>query len=202
MSANLDERHPMESDTSHAAARRWSIWRKVRWTLPALLLMIPVVGMQVSDDWNWSPMDFVVMGTILYSAVLAYEFVARKALNTPYRAAVGVAVVTAVLLLWVNGAVGIIGDGPVNLMFVGIPVIGVAGAFIANLESRGMARVLCVMALTQMMIPVIALLIWNPSFSPGVLPVFVLNGIFAGLWLTSAGLFWRGTRKPLGTAPA
>lgn len=38
-------------------------------------------------------------GTVLYGAVLAYELVARKAVTTAYRAAVGVAVVTAVLLL-------------------------------------------------------------------------------------------------------
>lgn len=101
-----------------------------------------------------------------------------------------------------NGAVGIIGDGPVNLMYVGVPAIGVIGAFIVSLEPRGMARALFVMALAQMLVPVIALVIWNPPFNPGVLPVFVLNGIFAGLWLTSAGLFRRATPRAQVESPA
>ena len=134
--------------------------------------------------------------------MLTYEQVAKRAVTTAYRAAVGVAVTTAVLLLWVNGAVGIIGDGPVNLMYFGVPAIGVAGAFIASLEARGMARVLFVMALTQMLVPVIALVLWNPPFDPGVLPVFVLNGVFAGLGLTSAGLFRRATARAQVELPA
>jgi len=39
-----------------------------------------------------------------------YELVARKAGNIAYRAAVGVAVAAALILVWVNGAVGIIGN--------------------------------------------------------------------------------------------
>jgi len=202
MNTDMDGGNTMAGNPIHGGGPRWSRWRIARWSIPALLLLVPLVAMQVSDEWNWTPRDFVFIGTILYGAVFTYELVARKAVTTAYRAAVGVAVVTAVLLLWVNGAVGIIGDGPVNLMYFGVPAIGIAGAFIASLEPRGMAWALFAMALAQMLVPVIALVVWNPPFDPGVLPVFILNGVFAGLWLTSAGLFRRATPRAHVASPA
>jgi len=202
MNTYMDGGNIMAGNTKPGGGPYWSRWRIARWSAPALVLAVPLVAKRFSDGWNWTLLDFVFAGTVLYGAVFTYELVARKAVTTAYRAAVGVAVVTAVLLLWVNGAVGIIGDGPVNLMYFGLPAIGIAGAFVASLEPRGMARVLFVMALAQMLVPVIALVIWNPPFDPGVLPVFVLNGVFAALWLTSAALFRRATPRAQVASPA
>jgi hypothetical protein len=202
MNSNRDTSNPMVGNPKPGSAPRWNRWRIARWSAPALLLLVPLVAMQFSPEWNWTPFDFVALGVILYGAVLTYELVARRAVPTAYRAAVGVAVGTGVLLLWVNGAVGIIGDGPVNLLYFGVPAIGIIGAFVAGLEPRGMARTLFVMALGQMLVPVLALVIWNPPFAPGVLPVFVLNGIFAGLWLTSAELFRRAASPAQTASPA
>jgi hypothetical protein len=68
-------------------------------------------GHAVHQEVNWDLFDFAFMGTLLFGAGLTYELVARKMSTGAYRVAVGVAVVTAVLLVWINGAVGIIGDG-------------------------------------------------------------------------------------------
>src|SRR3989344_7469229 len=80
-----------------------------------VLLLIPLVltllGSGVDEEgWHWTFFDFVFMGALLFGSALTYEFVARKMSNFAYRVAVGVAVVTVVLLVWINGAVGIIGD--------------------------------------------------------------------------------------------
>ena len=95
----------------------------------AFLLLVPLVAMQFIAEVNWTWSDFIVAGSLLFCSGLAYELIARKAGNSSYRVAVGVAVATALLLVWVNLAVGIIGseDNPVNLLyfaviFVGIPV--------------------------------------------------------------------------------
>ena len=148
--------------------------------------MIPVLG-----KWPWTVGDFVFGGVVLFGAAAIYELVARRLGKIAYRAAVGLAVATALLLVWINAAVGIIGDGPVNLMYFGVLVIGMIGAITARLEPRGMARTLFGMALAQMLVPVLALVIWNPPFNPGVVPVFCLNAVFAALFVGSGLLFRR-----------
>ena len=69
-------------------------------------------------------------------------------------------------------------------------------AFIARFQPRGMALALFATAVAQMLVPVIALLIWkagwqellidpnspHPPFDPGIAPVFGLNAVFAALW--------------------
>jgi hypothetical protein len=131
--------------------------------------------------------------------------------GTAYRVATGIAVAGALVLLWMNAAVGIIGDGPVNLMYLGVLIVGFVGAFIARLQPRGMALALFATAVAQMLVPVIALVIWkagwqdllidpnslNPPFHPGIAPVFGLNAVFAMLWVVSAWVFRKAApRRP------
>ncbi len=54
--------------------------------------------------------------------------------NTTYRFAVGIALLGAFLVVWVNLAVGIIGepDNLANLMYVGVLVVGLVGAIVAR----------------------------------------------------------------------
>jgi hypothetical protein len=150
------------------------------------------------EGWHWTLFDFVFMGTLLFGSALTYELVARKMSNVAYRAAVGIALAAAFILVWVNGAVGIIGseDNDANLMYGGVLGVGVIGAFIAGLEPRGMARALFATAIAQALVPVIAFIIWKPSFAeaPGILGVFVLNAFFVMLFVGSALLFRRAAR--------
>jgi hypothetical protein len=170
--------------------------RLVAWAVfVALLLIVPVLGNVYVEGWNWGPFDFVFATVLLYGSALTYELVARTGRTTAYRAAVGLAVATGLLLIWVNAAVGIIGDGPVNLMFFGVIAVGIMGAFIVRFAPRGMAQVLVAMALAQMIVPALALVVFNPTFDPGVLPVFILNAVFATLWAGSAVLFRIAARN-------
>jgi hypothetical protein len=163
----------------------------------AFLLLIPLLG-----RWPWSLSDFVVMGGLIFGTGLAYELIARQADSIVYRAAVGIAVVTSLLLVWINLAVGFIGDedNPANLMYGGVLAIGIIGAFLARFQPQGMARALFATALAQALVPVIALMIWTSSASfwgaPGMWGVFGLNAFFAMLFAGSALLFQRAARKP------
>jgi hypothetical protein len=163
----------------------------------ALLLSVPLLA-----GAPWGVFDFVFMGALLFGTGLTYELVARKGGTIAYRAAVGIACAAGLLLVWVNAAVGIIGDEDLaNLMYAGVLALGFIGAFIARFEPRGMARSLFATALAQALVPLIALS-WVPAddFSPGVLPVLGLNAVFALLWIASALLFrhaadpWSKTR--------
>jgi hypothetical protein len=175
--------------------KRLIVWAAV----VAFILLIPLVAMQFTEEVNWDLFDFAFMGALLFGTGLAYELVARKGGTFAYRIAVGVALVAAFLLVWVNGAVGIIGNegNPANLMYFGVLAIGIIGAFIARLEPRGMARALSAVALAQMLVPVIALTVWNPQATSwgaaSVLGVFGLNAFFAMLFVGSALLFQRAS---------
>ena len=71
-----------------------------------LILLIPLIAMQVSDEWNWSLSDFVVIGILLFGTGFAFVHVARV---TPrkYRTVIGIAFVIALLYVWAELAVGI-----------------------------------------------------------------------------------------------
>ena len=163
----------------------------------AFILLLPLVAMQFTEEVNWDLFDFAFMGALLFGTGLAYELVARKGGTAAYRAAVGVALATAFLLVWVNGAVGIIGNegNPANVMYFGVIAIGIIGALIVRFQPQGMARALFVTALAQMLVPVIALIIWQPQVTSwgaaGVGGVFVLNAFFVALWVISALLFQK-----------
>ena len=145
------------------------------------------------------PERFCFAGVLLFGTGLTYELVARKAGGIAYRAAVGVALVAAFLLVWINAAVGIIGneDNPANLMYFGVLAVLTIGIAMARLRPRGMVRALFATAFAQMLVPVIALIAWRPSLddAPGILGVFMLNAFFVMLFVVSAFLFRRAAQE-------
>ncbi|MEX2138031.1 MAG: hypothetical protein WD894_02130 [Pirellulales bacterium] len=176
----------------------------------ACMLLVPLLG-NLFMGWNWPPLAFAVWGVLLFGTGLTYELVARKGVTIAYRTAVGIACVTGFVLVFINAAVGIIGDGPVNLMYLGVLAVGFVGALIARFQPRGMALALLATAVAQMLVPVIALVIWqagwqdllmdpdspHPPFHPGIGPVFGLNAVFAMLWVVSGLLFRKAAPKQL-----
>ncbi|HEX2099533.1 MAG TPA: hypothetical protein VHF69_02650 [Candidatus Synoicihabitans sp.] len=151
-----------------------------------------------AEGWAWDIADFVIVWVILAAAVAGYQLVASRAYNQTYRLATGLAVVTGVFLLWVNGAVGLIGseNNPANAMYLGVLLIGLIGVAIARLRPLGMARALFATAAAQFLVPVVALLLWRPDFSPGVVQVFTLNFAFVLAFVASALLFRHAGTKP------
>ena len=174
------------------------------------ILLVPLLG-NLFMGWNWPAFAFPFWGALLFGTGLTYELIARKGSTIAYRAAVGVACATGFVLFWINAAAGIIGDGPVNLMYLGVLAVGFIGAFIARFEAREMALALFATAVAQMLVPVIALVIWkagwqdllidpnspHPPFDPGIGPVFGLNAVFVMLFVGSALLFRRASANRL-----
>jgi hypothetical protein len=157
------------------------------WGAAAFLLLLPLLAMQFTEEVNWDETDFIVAGALLFGACGAFELAARMTGSSAYRAASAVAIVAALILIWVNLAVGIIGseDNPANLMYGGVLAIGIVGAFVARFEPRGMVRVLVAMAFVQAAVAAIALFAGLGSIGPSL----GLTAFFAALWLTSAWLF-------------
>lgn len=78
-------------------------------TAVAILLLIPLIAMQFTDEVNWTLSDFLVAGTLLLGTGLMCEFVLRKASKTVYRIFICLAILIAFLLVWAELAVGIFG---------------------------------------------------------------------------------------------
>jgi len=74
-----------------------------------ILLLIPLIAMQFTDEVNWTPFDFLVMGMLLTGTGLICEFILRRVTGTGYRIALTAAVIGSFLLIWIELAVGIFG---------------------------------------------------------------------------------------------
>lgn len=75
----------------------------------ALLLLIPFVAMQFTQEVTWSLFDFVVAGTLLLTTGLLCELVIRKVRKVEYRVAICVTILIALVLIWAELAVGLFG---------------------------------------------------------------------------------------------
>lgn len=173
----------------------------------ALILLLPLLAMQFTDEVDWDVADFVIFGALIISVGLVYELASRKAKesgNAAYKTAAGLALAAAFLLFWINGAVGIIGseNNDANLLYFGVFAVGIVGSFLVRFRPYGMTIAMAAAAVTQALVPVIALIIWRPTGwgAAGMIGVFALNGFFVALWAESAFLFQKAARGQAPTA--
>ncbi len=166
-------------------------WRVAAWSFVAVLLLAPLVAMQFSDEVNWTVGDFAIAGVLLIGTGLVFEFVVGRSGDITYRAGWGVALLAAVLLVWVNGAVGIIGSegNSANLMYGGVLAVGVIGVLLARFESRRMAWALFATAAAVALVAVIALVAGLGAPASGPVEIIVINAFFVILFVCAALLF-------------
>ena len=75
-----------------------------------LLLTIPLIAMQFTEEVQWSLFDFVFMGVLLLFTGLGINLVLRKFSKTKQRILLIVVVLGAFFLIWADLAVGIFGS--------------------------------------------------------------------------------------------
>lgn len=66
--------------------------------------------MQFSNDVNWSIMDFVAAGVLLFGTGLTIQFVLRKVKTRKNRIIICGIIILLLLLLWIELAVGLFGS--------------------------------------------------------------------------------------------
>lgn len=71
----------------------------------ALILLIPLIAMQFTEEVKWTVSDFVVMGILLLITGTAIEVAAKRA--GKYRVIAIAGIVFAFLWLWAELAVGV-----------------------------------------------------------------------------------------------
>jgi len=183
----------MAGNMEGGGGRPRSRWRIAGWAAAALILLLPLFAMQVTDQVVWDVADFAIFGALLLGAGVTYELAAMMTGNAAYRSAIGVALAAAFILVWLSLGVGIIGaDGdPANLMYFGVLAVGIIGSLIARFRPRGMARALLATALAQASVAAIALIAGLGYPWSGPVEILALNGFFVALFVGSAWLFRR-----------
>jgi hypothetical protein len=76
---------------------------------PLLLLFLPLVGMLISDEVNWSVFDFLIMGLLILSFSFGVKQVINKIKIVKYRVLLIGVIFLLFLLIWAELAVGIFG---------------------------------------------------------------------------------------------
>jgi hypothetical protein len=184
--------------TTNPNTWRRSPWRLLLWAIPTALLVMPAVMMAIqADGWQWTPFDFVFAAVLLYGATGTAELAIRKGGSMAYRFGAGLAVLVSFLLIWVNGAVGVIGneDNPANLMFIAIIAVAAAGSVIARFQALGTARAMLAACVLTSSIAVAAPVFgWGADEPQGTAGLVMLIGGFAAMWGTSAALFAKAAR--------
>jgi hypothetical protein len=166
-----------------------------RWVLiTAAVLLVPLLAMVLrigipdpgsgTERVDWGPMDFAIMGVLVLGAGLLYEYASTRVGNIAYKAAIGLAVAAAFFLVWVNLAVGMIGDegAAANSMYLLVLAVALIGAAIARFEPREAMLAMFATAAAHMVVVVIALV-------AGLGPTLLADIVFIGLWVGSALLF-------------
>ena len=177
----------------HAAYRR-----AARLVLAAaFILMLPLLAMQLTDEVRWGVADFLVAGALLVGTGLLFELALRKSGHIAYRAAAGVALAAALILVWLNLAVGVIGteNDRANLMYLGVLAVAAIGVVVARFRPQGMARALFATAVAQASVAAVALSFGLGAPASGPLEILALNGFFVALFAGSALLFRYAARE-------
>ncbi len=181
----------MAGATEHGGGRGWSRWRIAGWGVAGLILLAPLVAMQLTDEVQWTAGDFAFAAILLGGVGGAFELAVRKTGDAAYRAAAGVALGAMLLLIWINGAVGLIGseNNDANLMYGGVLAVALIGAVLARFRPRGMALTMVATAVAQATVAAIALGAGLGAPESGPAEIVAVNGFFVALFVASAALF-------------
>jgi hypothetical protein len=165
-----------------------NLWRILGWGAAAALLLTPLVVMRFTDEVRWGPIDFAAAAILIGGLGLAIEFAVRKSANIAYRLGAGLAALTAFALIWVNLAVGFIGDegNPANLMFAGVLAVALTGAIAARFRPAGMALAMVAAGIVQLLVAIIVFVA-----DLGTMQEVLLTLLFGAPWPLSAALFWK-----------
>ena len=74
-----------------------------------LLLLIPLIAMQLTNEVNWSLFDFMIMGAMLTITGLLGGEIFNRVKNSGYRLILTITIVLILFLLWAELAVGLFG---------------------------------------------------------------------------------------------
>ena len=171
-------------------------WRLALWGLVIVLLLLPLIAMQFTAEVNWTGFDFVIAAILLGGTAFCIELGCRYSRTAAARLGWALVVLTSLLLVWINLAVGIIGseDNPANLLYLSVLASVSCGALWVRFQAQRMSDVLVLTACLQLTVELVIQL-------AGLGAAPVLNAAFAVLWLLAAGLLRNAGSAPFSPSP-
>lgn len=140
---------------------------------------------------GWSSADFAIVGLMITSVAALVFLNVKFKTNRMYRIASGLTLAGALLLVYINLAVGLIGseDNSSNVMYFALLGLLSLGAIVSKFRPRGLALTLLITALGQLLIPAIA--------KTTAANAWVLTILFAALWIAAGFLFLKSAAEPV-----
>lgn len=78
-------------------------------TVTALVLSIPLIAMQLSQDVDWNLFDFIVAGLLIFTTGITYETLVKKVSTKRKRLILSLMLGILFILIWAELAVGLFG---------------------------------------------------------------------------------------------
>lgn len=175
--------------------RNW--WSILIWSGAGALILLPFVAMRFSTEVNWTAADFVFAGVMIGGSCVVLELALRLTRSWAYRGGIALALAAVFLLVWINGAVGIIGneDNPRNLLYGCVIMTAIGGAIGAGARAAGMARAMAAAAVAMMF--AWAMAATGGGYAPPSAGGFLaLHLFFAMMFGGSAALFRKASHDP------
>jgi hypothetical protein len=164
---------------------RWVLITAVVLAVPALAMVLQIAVPDPGSGTagvNWGPIDFATMGVLILGSGLLFEYASSRGGSVTHRAAVGIAVLAGLGLIWVNLAVGMMDVENGNLMYVLVLFVALLGAAIGRFEPREASIAMFATAGAQAVVAVIALV-------AGLGPALLADAFFIAAWVASGLLF-------------
>ncbi|SDS54199.1 hypothetical protein SAMN05216503_3394 [Polaribacter sp. KT25b] len=79
-------------------------------TITVIILLIPLIAMQFTNEVNWKFLDFIVAGILLLVNGLVWDIAIRKIKKTKHLILVIIGILVIIALIWTELAVGIFGS--------------------------------------------------------------------------------------------
>ena len=79
-------------------------------SIPFVLLSIPLIAMQFTKEVNWTLSDFLIMGILMFATVFTIDFVLKKVKTFKSRLILVLGIIALLLIIWAEMAVGIFGS--------------------------------------------------------------------------------------------
>jgi hypothetical protein len=74
-----------------------------------MILLIPLIAMFFTEEVDWKVPDFIVVGILLGGVGVAYQLIVTGIKNDSKQAAIGIVLAAAMILIWMELAVGVFG---------------------------------------------------------------------------------------------